>query len=201
MRIIDEEHEHLLAPSAALLASRPFETISIADVADAVGCSTDDIVAAFGSMHGLGAAVLTHEGSSMRDAQRRAAKREPDPLLRIPLVFRLVGENLANDVVVRAGIRIAGESHHCFPGRRINPFRTWRAFLTSLLSDAITNESLSSDTDIEGTAWLITAAGLGTKDLLMFTGGWHEAPALLERCARLALSATSAARATDGERT
>lgn len=174
----------ILRAAAEVLASRPYETVSLGDVANRAGFSEPAVMTFFRSMHSVGEAVLTYEGQSMREAQRRASAEEQDPLKRLCLAFRLVGENLASDIVVRAGIRIAGESHHCFPERKINPFRTWERFVSSSLGEARTMGLVSPDSPTEDTAWLLTAVGLGTKDLLTFTGEWSQAPQLLERAAR-----------------
>ncbi len=183
-----DRRDKILAAAGELLSAQPYDTVSMPDIVEASGLGDADVLDVFDSMHDIGAAVLDHEGNSMRAAQRRAALEEENPVARLCLTFRLVGENLATDVLVRAGIRIAGESHHRFPERKINPFRTWHGFIASSLQEAVGRDVLSREpSTIDDTAWLLTAAGLGTKDLLMFTGDWDKAPMLLERTARQAL--------------
>lgn len=183
----DQQRLTILESSSRLLADRPFETIKVGKIAEFCGMPDTAVLEHFSSMHELGSAILTYEGESMRAMQARAAADQPDPLKRIPLVFRLVGENLAHDIVVRAGIRIAAESHHCFIERKINPFRTWKNFLVSAFEESIELGLVAASTDVEEAAWLVTVAGLGTKDLLFFSGKWEEAPDLLEKSATLAL--------------
>lgn len=173
----------VMRAAADILENLPYETVTLGDIADLSGLDAVDIEDIFGSMHELGSAILTYEGESMRAAQRLALDEARDALDRLRLAFRYVGENLANDSIVRAGVRIAGESHHRFPERKINPFRTWRGFITSVLDDAREEGSIQQDAVSGDAAWLLTAAGLGTKDLLTFTRDWREAPALLERVA------------------
>ena len=117
-----------------------------------------------------GTAILTYEGSTMRAAQQRAAETTAAPLERLQLAFRLVGRNLAHDSIARAGIRIAAEAADCFPERKINPFRTWEKFVLRNLEEAQNLGHLRPDADINSVAWLFVAAGMGTKDLLGFTG-------------------------------
>ncbi|WP_121867938.1 TetR/AcrR family transcriptional regulator [Glutamicibacter nicotianae] len=183
----DEQRLIILKSSSRLLADRPFEAIKVGNIAEFCGMPDTAVLEHFSSMHELGSAILTYEGESMRAMQAKAAADQPDPLKRIPLVFRLVGENLAHDIIVRAGIRIAAESHHCFIERKINPFRTWEKFLVSTLQESIELGLIAASTDVEEAAWLVTVAGLGTKDLLSFSGKWNEAPELLEKSATLAL--------------
>lgn len=176
----------IMLAASTLFEHHPYETITLADVSIVTDVSIDEARTVFGTMHALGTEILTYEGNSMRAAQARANESACDPLEQLFLAFRFVGENLAEDSIVRAGVRIAGESHHCFPERNINPFRTWQRFITSKL-EMIAPGGRYGDVNLDETAWLLTAAGLGTKDLLAFTKDWDSAPSLLERIARQAL--------------
>lgn len=180
---VSEVGERVLHAAAEILQHRPFETVTLAHVSEAVDLDEVVVRAIYGSMHELGSAILAHEGESMRNAQRRAQRDAQEPLERLRIAFRYTGDNLAEDVMVRAGIRIAGESHHCFPERNISPFRTWRSFISAALDDALAAGAIRPDVSVEDAAWLLTAAGLGTKDLLSFTNDWQAAPALLEQVA------------------
>lgn len=177
----------VLKACAGVLATQPYSAVSLPMLTQQAGLQGNELTRVFESMHSIGTAILTYEGNSMRTAQRQASLQASTPLNRLQLAFRLVGENLANDVIVRAGIRIAAESHRYFPERNINPFRTWQGFVSSAILDAQSAGEIRDDSNIDEIAWLITAAGLGTKDLLEFTGRWEDAPKLLERTVSLAV--------------
>lgn len=119
-------------------------------------------------------------------------KPPPPPLERLQLAFRLVGRNLARDPIARAGIRIAAEAANCFPERKINPFRTWEMFVLRNLEEARTLGHLRPDVDIYSAAWLFVAAGMGTKDLLGFTGEWADAEERLSTIAEIAIDSLRA---------
>lgn len=170
-----QSEQHILEQAAGLLAAVPYQTVTLEAVADELNISMDELLHHFPSMHSLGSAILTHEGATMRKAQQRAEEETPDPLVRLHLAFRLVGRNLAVDPIVRAGIRIAAEAAPWFPERNINPFRTWEAFVTRNLDEANDAGLLKAGTDIASASWLYVAAGMGTKDLLAFTGDWPSA--------------------------
>jgi AcrR family transcriptional regulator len=176
-------HELLLVTGARLLEARPYETVTLRMVAKAADVEDGDATREFETLHALGSAILTAEGKSMRDAQTRAEREVHAPLARLQRTFRLVGDNLACSGVVRAGVRIAAESAHCFPERDINPFRTWENFITKVLVEAREAGLLWDNVILSDTAWLLTAAGIGTKDLLFFTGEWESAPVRLESIA------------------
>lgn len=171
---------HLLETAGGLLASEPYVAVTLARVADAAGCPLEDVEGVFPAMHAVGSAILDHERESMRAAQRRAGEVARDPIESLVTTFRCVGENLAGDVVVRAGVRLAAESRHYFPERRIDPFATWERFVTQELERAREESLLREDVDLPTAVWLLVAAGMGTKDLVAFRNTWEETPVRLE---------------------
>ncbi|WP_346035208.1 hypothetical protein [Brevibacterium picturae] len=139
-------------------------------------------------MKTLGAAILTYEGAAMREAHRLAASQYPHPLERVEASFRLVGDRLASDVIVRAGIRIAAEAASCFPERNIDPFRTWKAFVVGALEESVAEGEIRDGVRIEAAARVLVSAGMGTKDLLTFTNDWDSAGERLAEVASFVIS-------------
>ena len=184
MRYGEPSHAVLVQLAASRLARVPLASVTIEDIAADASFPTSDIRGVFADMHELGTAVLDHERASMRAVQERALQHASAPLEQLVLAFRLVGENLADDVVVRAGVRIAGESRDHFPERRLDPFRTWEAFVTARLVQAEEAGLLKANVDIANMAWIVVAAGMGTKDLIAFHDAWAQAPERLEAVVR-----------------
>jgi len=172
----DDGTAQIVAAAATVFAARPYAEVRLDDVADAAGLTVGDVLAHVGDLHAVGAAVLTAEGGSMRAAMAAAREESDDPLEVLATSFRLVGENMASRVDVRAGMRLAAESHHHFPERHIDPYRTWRAFVVGQLAAAAERGLLRPGVDVEAVAWLLVSAGLGTKGLLEFRDAWDEAP-------------------------
>jgi len=169
----------VVTAAATLLADRPYAEVRLEDVAAAAGLGVDEVLARVGDLHAVASAVLTVEGSSMRAAMAAARERSDDPLDVLATTFRLVGDTMASRVEVRAGMRIAAESHRHFPERRIDPYRTWRTFVLAQLTEAQDRGLLRAGVDVEEVAWLLVSAGMGTKGLLEFRGAWDEAPSRL----------------------
>ena len=170
----------ILMAAANLLIAVPFPQVTLDDVMRGTSLHTSHPGTQSLSMHAIGAGILDHERASMRSAKESAFAASEDPLERLVYVFRTVGENLAHDTVVRAGVRIAAESRQYFPERRIDPFLTWERFVTTQLEHAHLKHSLRADIDIPGAVRIIVAAGMGTKDLVAFQDAWNEAPARFE---------------------
>ncbi|GMA23290.1 hypothetical protein GCM10025864_10490 [Luteimicrobium album] len=172
----DDDAARVVAAAAGLFAERPYAEVRLDDVADTAGLTVDEVVARVGDLHAVASAVLTAEGGSMRAAMAAARERSDDPLDVLATTFRLVGENMASRVEVRAGMRLAAESHRHFPERRIDPYRTWRAFVVGQLTEATKRGLLRPGVDVDEVAWLLVSGGMGTKGLLEFRGAWDEAP-------------------------
>ncbi len=169
-----------LQAAAEMLAAEPYITVTLERIASIVQVPIENIEKWFPTMHALGAAVLDYERECMRRTQREAARRTSNPIERLLFVFRSIGDDLANDVVVRAGVRLAGESRQHFPERRLDPFAVWRDFVFRQLDEAKNKGLLHDRVNLDETVWLIVAAGMGTKDLLASRNAWTEAPARLE---------------------
>ncbi|WP_156524748.1 hypothetical protein [Paenarthrobacter nicotinovorans] len=103
----------------------------------------------------------------MREAQRASAFLADDnPLDALRATFHAVGLNIETQPLVRAGIRIAAESHEMFPERKIDPYRTWEGFVTGRLILAQERGMLKPGVDVAEVSWLLVSAGLGTKELM-----------------------------------
>ncbi|PCC16878.1 hypothetical protein [Brevibacterium aurantiacum] len=187
-----EAKQEVLELAADALTSQPYQTLTLEKVAEVVDLPYQVLAGRYATMHSLGSAILTHEGSTMRAAQQRAEETTAAPLERLQLAFRLVGRNLACDPIARAGIRIAAEAADCFPERKINPFRTWERFVLRNLEEARSLGHLRPGADINSVAWLFVAAGMGTKDLLGFTGEWSDAEEKLSTVAAIAIDSVRA---------
>lgn len=164
----------ILEAASRLLASKPFNEVTLELVAQEACIPMDDVALASLTMREIAIAILVEEGSSMRHAQRMAAKQTSHPIEVLRLTFEYVGKSIATESVVRAGIRIAAESRACFPERRIDPFRTWRSFIYSQLSHAETMGLLKPNVDLHSITWLLVSAGLGSKELVSFRDAWEE---------------------------
>lgn len=169
----------LITAAATVLSDRPFATVSLEDIAEAAGTSVPVLSDSAGDLRMIASQILTYEGGSMRAAQAKV-KSEPNPLQRLIRVFRIVGENLRDDIIVRAGVRLANESYSLFPERNINPGRTWASFLTTVFEEAEELNLLRAGITPRAMIQVSTAVGLGTKDLIYFSNAWSSAPVRFE---------------------
>lgn len=174
--------------AAVRLAEEPLALVTLEDVARDARVSLDTVLGSFSSTVDLGSAILDHERSSMRVAMNEVERQYVAPLQKIVLAFEAVGRNLAADIVIRAGVRIAAESRQFYPERRLDPFETWRAFITDQLTLSLRNGELRIGVDIESTAWLIVSAGMGAKDLIAFQNSWPTAASQMGATARAAVT-------------
>ncbi len=166
--------ERILHAAATLLAEHRYDTVDLAQIATSAGLQFEQLHEHYPTMHAIGTAILTAEGSSMRAAMAQAQQRGGTPIEVLEHTFELIGANMASRAEVRAGMRIAAESRQFFPERKIDPYRTWYAFVSSQLQAAESAGLLRAGTDLDAISWLIVSAGMGTKDLVAFREAWDE---------------------------
>ena len=165
-----------LESASRRLAVAPLSGVTWAELVQDAGVPVEQIARVYPTVHVIASAVLDHERASMRTAQERAFKATVDPLERLTLVFQFVGESLATDMLVRAGVRIASESRHLFPERRLDPFATWEKFVSAQLIEGASSGLIREGIDVPAAVRVLVAAGMGTVDLLAFHDAWDDAP-------------------------
>jgi len=170
----DPSHGELLRTAARRFADEAFAAVNMDDIATDAGVSPSALRATFPTKRHAGNAVLDYERASMRSAMTEVLAGQEKPLGRIVNAFEAVGRNLATDIVIRAGVRIAAESRSYFPERRLDPFETWRAFIAGQLADAKAMGT-TKEIDVDAVTWLLVTAGIGAKELISFRDTWDRA--------------------------
>lgn len=178
------------------MARDAFAEVHYDDIARDVGLEPGEARSLFADKAEIANAILDHERASMRTAMAEIIGQSISPLHKIIQAFESVGENCERDILVRAGVRLATESRQYFPHRRLDPFETWRAFVTSQLMHA-RGDGLLRNIDIEDTVWVLVAAGMGAKDLIAMRGAWENAGTRMADTARTVVSLIAASRNTD----
>lgn len=186
------KRELILEAAAEILSRIRYLDVSLEHVAAAAGLPVHDVQPYFRDIRDIAIAILDAEGASMRHAQEIAYRHwKGQPLEVLRHTFRLVGQNMATVPIVRAGMRIAAESLEQFPERNIDPYRTWRSFVLTQLSDARGLGMIEPKINIEAVAWLLVSAGIGTKELVSITGKWADASKRLDDTLGLVLTLIS----------
>lgn len=180
----------LIGAAAEILEARSYDAVTLQNIASKAGVDVSLVISEFSSMHELGSAILDAESATMHTAQRTAAGESDDPSVVLARTLQLVGESIASSPVVRAGMRLAVESRHHFPERKIDPYRTWHGFVSGQLDRAQERGQIRNDIDIDALTWLLVTAGMGTKDLLAFRNSWEETPSRLTAIVDLLLHLT-----------
>lgn len=178
-----DERQRLLQAGAARLATEAFAAVRFEDVARDAGLDLQLVRAIFPRKTDLAGAILDHERASMRSTMEEIVGRDLPPLEKVVRAFERVGQNCHEDLLVRAGVRLASESRRHFPERRLDPFETWRAFITAQLLHA-RGEGVLRDINIRGAVWVLVSAGIGTKNLIAFHDSWDSAADQMAATAR-----------------
>jgi AcrR family transcriptional regulator len=181
--------EHILRIAAQRFVAHPFAVVSLTDIADDADIAQDLVASFFPDTRAAAVAVLDHERESMHRVQRVLAESDRRYLDRIVQAFRMVGENLVNDVVVRGGVCLASGSRTHFPERRLDPFGTWLGYIEQLLTAARDTGELREAVDPGSIARVVVAAGMGTMDFARTQDRWSEVGHRLEQTAQTIIDA------------
>lgn len=184
--------DHILRVAAQRFAAHPFNEVSLTDIAGDAGIALEQLAAIFPDTRAAAVAVLDHERESMHRVQRMLAESDRGYLDRIVQAFRIVGDNLMNDVVVRGGVCLASGARSHFPERRLDPFGTWLGYVEQLLTAARDTGELRETVRPDSIAWVIVAAGMGTMDFARTQDRWSEVGHRLEMTAQTIIDAITA---------
>ncbi len=188
----------LLSAGATLLAEKPLVEVDLPGVASVAGVTVQQLRRVYPSVADLSVDVLDHERASMRAAIQALLESDASSLQKVVDAFEMVGRNCANDIVVRAGVRLAAESRHHFPDRALNPFETWHRFVVGQLLQARHEGSVACELDIDSVASVIVMAGLGTRDQIQTRGSWSDAAAEMRQTGQVIVQLVSATPIPEG---
>jgi hypothetical protein len=141
------------------------------------------------SVSDLCGAILDTERTSMRYIQAELTSATDVPSTKLVKAFTLVGRNLRDDVVVRAGVKLANDYREHFPERRLNPYATWRTFVQTQLRESQVS-LMNKHTSADLLADRLVSGGLAAWRALDQSGLWHEAPERMAGAARSILDET-----------
>lgn len=173
----------VLEAAAAVLSTKPFAAVALEDVARVAAVDVEVVRDMYPSVSAMGGAILDLERARMHELIRRLASEQSDPLAGIIVAFEAVGREWADDIVVRAGVRLSAESRHHFPERRLNPFETWRSFVAARLEIARARSLLRPRVDVTDMTWVLVAAGIGAREIISREDSWQSAPDRMARAA------------------
>lgn len=163
--------------AASVFEEVGFGNASLRDVAERACVTKGALYFHFKSKKDLALAVIDEQHAMVEDAGDRAASGGLSALETIRSMSRIFGQQMLDEAIVRAGIRLTFEAS-AFDGDVKDPYRAWLNTVRVLAKQAQLENSLRSDIDVEDFARYLVSSFTGIQ---MVSSALNEQQNLLDR--------------------
>lgn len=177
-----DTRDAILVGAARVFARVTYAEARYRDVAEESGASEGSLYFHYRSKVDLAKAVLSAQQERMTTVLVRT---EAEPGTGLTILLRLMhnlGELIASDEIVQAGIRLAGQPSSEVNTEASEPYVEWIRIARSLIERGVTDGSIRSDTDIDLYAELFNTIFVGSQVMSGLEDQWVSLP---QRIARL----------------
>lgn len=154
----------LLLAAAQVFDRHGYLGASLADIVDAAGTTKGALYFHFPSKEALAAAVVREQYDRWPPAVQRVQEAEPQPLQQLVRLSYEVARAFRDDVVVRAGVRLAAE-RSVIATELDRPYVGWITQVAALLQQAGDAGDLRPGLDPQRTAYTVVAAFFGLQSV------------------------------------
>lgn len=177
-----DTRDAILVGAARVFARVTYAEARYRDVAEESGASEGSLYFHYRSKADLAKAVLSAQQERMTTVLVRT---EEEPGSGLTILLRLMnnlGELIASDEIVQAGIRLAGQPSSEVNTEASEPYVEWIRIARSLIERGVTDGSIRSDIDIDLYAELFNTIFVGSQVMSGLDDQWVSLP---QRIARL----------------
>ena len=176
-----ESRATLLASAAVVFAEKEYEGARLKDISEHAGISLGSLYFHFGNKDDVARAVLEHQRSRMQEVFEQVAKESESALARFFNARERIGQLMAEDPIVQAGIRLRQSTSEELRALAQEPDEEWARKTESMVQEAIDAGELSSEIDAAATAELLNELYVGAQILAGIQDSWKSLPARLAR--------------------
>lgn len=187
-----DTREALLAGAARVFARVTYAEARYRDVADESGVSEGALYFHFRSKSDLARAVLNAQQERMTGV---LARTEVEAGTGLSILLRLMvrlGDLIAQDEIVQAGIRLAGQPSSEVHTEASEPYVEWIRIARSLMERGVADGSIRADVDVDLYAELFNTVFVGSQVLSGLEDQWVSLPQRITRLTPVLHSALSA---------
>lgn len=178
-----ETRDALLGGAARVFARVTYAEARYRDVAEESGVSEGSLYFHFRSKADLAKAVLNAQQERMTGVLVRTEAEAGTGLAILLRLMANLGDLIASDEIVQAGIRLAGQPSSEVNTEASEPYVEWIRIARSLMQRGVVDGSIRSDVDVDLYAELFNTTFVGSQVLSGMEDQWVSLP---QRIARLA---------------
>lgn len=175
-----ETREALLLGASKVFARASYSSARLKDIADASGISEGALYFHFGNKAEVAAAILSAQQERMTAVLTECLAGPGDGLQKLFNVMQGLGQLMASDEVVQAGITLASEPTGDWASAATDPYFEWIRIARTLLQLGIEDGSVRTDVDVESTAQFANYAFVGAQVIGGMSDSWASLPVRLQ---------------------
>ncbi|AXL11410.1 TetR/AcrR family transcriptional regulator [Microbacterium foliorum] len=178
-----DTREAILSGAARVFARVTYAESRYRDVALESGASEGALYFHFRSKADLARAVLAEQQERMTAV---LVETEAEPGTGLDILLRLMvnlGNLIARDEIVQAGIRLAGQPSTEVTAEVSEPYVEWVRIARALIARGVEDQSIRSDVDVDVYAEFFNAVFVGSQVLSGLEDHWASLPSRIKRLA------------------
>lgn len=176
-----DTRDALLAGAARVFARVTYAEARYRDVADESGLSEGSLYFHFRSKADLAKAVLSEQQERMTAVLVRTEAEEGTGLSILLRLMHNLGELIASDEIVQAGIRLAGQPSSEVNTEASEPYVEWVRIARSLIERGVADGSIRDDADTDLYAELFNTIFVGSQVMSGLEDQWVSLPQRITR--------------------
>lgn len=176
-----DTREAILTGAARVFARVTYAEARYRDVAEESGASEGSLYFHFRSKADLAKAVLGEQQERMTAVLVRTEEEAGTGLSILLRLMHNLGELIARDEIVQAGIRLAGQPSSEVNSEASEPYVEWVRIARSLIERGVADGSIRDDTDIDLYAELFNTIFVGSQVMSGLEDQWVSLPARITR--------------------
>lgn len=177
-----DTRDALLAGAAAVFSRLSYGEARTRDIAVESGISEGSLYFHFGTKADIAIAVLDLQQERMTAVLSEVQGGEGASLTKLITLLSRLAELIAEDQIVQAGIKLAGQPSPDIADAANTPYVEWVQIVRTLLVEGVADGSVRPEIDVEREAQHVNAVFVGAQVLSGLADSWASFP---ERIAQL----------------
>lgn len=154
----------ILRAAAELFARRGFTRTSIADITSGLGLTKGALYFHFESKTALALEIAQAYFDVWRPILESVQKDGTRGIAALQTISKAVAREYRDNPLIQAAVRLFSEADEIGADLPV-PFVDWMNLVSKLLTEEIEDGGISSELDVEATAWFLVASFFGTQDI------------------------------------
>jgi len=165
--------EALLRSAGLVFSEQGYAATTLTDIVEAAGVTQGSLYFHFESKHALASELIVRQHANAR-ATMEAVPTDGRGLDTIVLLSATIAGQIADDPIVRGGMRLSTESPRDFPEVASRPYEDWVVACEAVLRRAVVEGDIAAERDVVALARFVMSAFTGVQVVSQALTQWHD---------------------------